>query len=158
MRVTRKLPFLCFVASALFALALGAADRPNAAGAGGESVRFQAILVVASDEGATDASLAAFEPRLRTMLRFRSYHRIGGGSASIAAAGESTIALGRGNSLDLWVDDVTASEVSFGVRWFNEKVNLVNMKGTRRRGGETFLVGPKTEDGKGHYAVIITSK
>jgi hypothetical protein len=155
MRVTRNLLLLCSICSALIVLALSAADRVVA---GGDRVAFQAILVVASDEGVTDASLAAFEPKLRGLFRFKSYRRIGGGSALIAAAGESTVLLGLGHSLDLWVDNVTETEVSFGARWFNEKVNLVNMKGTRRRGGETILGGPKTEDGHGHYAVIITAK
>lgn len=155
MRVIRKLLLHFFLCSALLGLALSAADRATGRG---DRVAFQAILVIASDEGSTDASLAAFEPKLRSLLRFKSYRRVGGGKAEMAASGESTIALGQGNSLDLWIENVADTEVSFGVRWYNERLNLANMKVTRRRGAETIIGGPKTEDGKGHYAVIITAQ
>jgi len=120
-------------------------------------VSFQAIMVIASDDGATDVSLAAYEATLRRVLRFKTYRRAGGGTARLAADGEGTLSLGHGYDLDLWITRVTESEIEFGIRWFKGDVTLANTKVTRPRRANTVIGGPATEDGKGTYAVIVTT-
>lgn len=163
MRVIPKIISLLFVTVALLAVRAGAADRgesqlaPNAA-AGSDRVTFQAILVIASDEGVTDPSLAAYESSLKRLpLRFKSYRRAGDAAATVANGGEATLSLARGHKIDLWITSVTEKEIAFGVRWFNADQTLANTKVTRPRKSNTVVGGPATEDGKGHYAVIVTA-
>ena len=124
----------------------------------GERVSFQAILVIASDQGTTDANLAAHEPALKRVLRFKSFRRVGAGSSQpLGAKDETTIALTGGYNLDVWINWMTDREVDFGVRWFKGSRTLVNTTMTRPRRATAILGGPAVEDGPGTYAVIVTT-
>jgi hypothetical protein len=102
-------------------------DRGNAR----ERVTFQAILVVASDEGTTDSSLSAYEAQLRRMLHRQAYRRVGGGTAVVAVGGDGAIALGAGQRLTIKLESA----------WDNQVMAV--------------LSGPTTADGKGTFIVII---
>jgi hypothetical protein len=158
--------FLLFFATVAAAAAARAADngQTNLAPksrddnrAATERVSLQAILVIASDEGTTDSSLAAHEATLRRVLRFKSYRRIGGGATgSLAANGEETIAIGAGYNLDIWIKWMTDREVDFGVRGFKGKLTVANNTMTRPRRSTAVIGGWAAEDGKSRYLVILT--
>lgn len=163
MRLTH-LSLSVLLATLFLALAPRAADGasglvPDSRGTAGASARvaFQAILVIASDEGTTDSRLSAHEATLKRVLRFKSYQRVGDAATTLAEGGEATVAIGRGFNLDIWVTDVSDREVVFGVRWYKGKLTLANTKVTRPRRSTTVIGGPVVEDGKGTYAVMVTT-
>src|SRR5690606_23210768 len=122
-------------------------------------IRIQAILVIASDSGESDRSLANYESALKHVLRFKSYRRAGGGSATVAPGGETTVDLGRGgHKVDLWVTSATDEEIVFGVRWFNSQQTLSNTKLTRPRRSHTVVGGAPVENGEGRYAVLLITE
>lgn len=170
MRMMRYFPLWIVLAGAATAVtltsSLGAADRgasslvPESRGAAratADTVDFRAIMVVASDEGDSDPSLAEHEATLRRVLRFKSYQRVGGGASRLPPNGEGTLSLGNGYNLDLWITSVTDEEIVFGIRWFKGELTLANTKVTRPRRANTVVGGPRTEDGRGTYAVIVTT-
>jgi hypothetical protein len=165
MRLIKKNTLSLLLTAIAACLAASAADNgqtslvPSGRGdtGGSDRVAVQAILLVASDEGVTDASLSAYEATLKRVLRFKSYRRVGGGStAPLAPGGEATVAIGGGYDLDVWVNRITDREVEYGVRWFKGRHTLSNTTFTRPRRSNTIVGGPATEDGKGTYAVIVT--
>ena len=73
-----------------------------AVAADGNHAHVHALLVVASNQrGASDSRLSAYEPTLRSILRFESYRLAGEGSANIASPGKASANLGGGHSLEL---------------------------------------------------------
>ncbi len=164
----RLIQFIFSLFAALLVAASFAADNgqshllPNStesAATASARASFQAILVVASENGSTDASLAQHEATLKRVLRFKSFRRVGGASSKpLAAQDETTIAIGGGYQLDIWVNWMTEREVDFGVRWFKGNQTFVNSTMTRPRRSTTALGGPAVEGGDGHYAVIVRAE
>ena len=130
----------------------GAARAP---GATREPVTVRAILVIASDAGTTDESLAQYEANLRRILRFDAYRRVGGGTAKIAVGKSGAIALGAGQRLAVQIENAWNNQVMAAFKWWNGDLNLANTSMQRPRGSHTVLSGPATADGDGYYAVII---
>lgn len=168
MRVIRH-PILCFAAIAAIAASttvyaadtgrsnlLPDAPDASARGAQGEvRVRVQAILVIASDSGETDASLRSYERNLRSMLRTRAFRRVGGGEATIAVGGQDSIPLGAGQRLAVQIKSAWDNQVMAGIRWWNGDLTLANTTMMRPRKSHSVLAGPSTADGEGTYAVIV---
>jgi hypothetical protein len=129
------------------------------AGASDDRVTLQAILVIASDDGETDPSLAPYEATLKRVLRFKSFRRVGGATAApLAAKQEATLAIGGGYSLDVWINWITDRETEFGARWFTGKATLANTTITRPRQSTAIIGGPAAKEGGGTYAVIIVAR
>jgi hypothetical protein len=168
MRLNLKHLLVLWFATIATALAVRAADNgrtdliPNYRAdddAANQRVTLQATLIVASDEGTTDASLASHEATLRRVLRFKSFRRVGGSTASpLGPRGETTVEVGAGYSVDFWVNWITDREVEYGVRWFKGRLTLANTTLTRPRRSTSVVGGPATEDGQGTYAVIVTAR
>jgi hypothetical protein len=118
-------------------------------------VTVQAILVVASDDGATDASLKPYESTLRRVLRFKAYRRVGGGTTKIAVGRNGSIPLGAGQTLEIEIENAWNDQVIAAFKWWNGKLNLANSSMQRPRKSVAVLGGPATADGDGYYAVII---
>lgn len=79
----------------------GLAPRASLAAAGG-STSVRAILFVASNQrGAADPKLRAYEPVLRSNLRFESYRYMGENSAAVTAGSTATLSLPGGNRVEL---------------------------------------------------------
>ncbi len=140
MRLTRKILLLLALAPWIFA-ALPAADSgqtnllPEHAAENGRhaKVAVQAILVVASDQGTTDPGLSAYEANLRRVLRFKAYHRVGSGSATIAVGDTGTVPLGAGQHLEVEIKNAWNDQIMAGIRWWNGKLTLANTAMMRPR-------------------------
>src|SRR6476659_5924599 len=101
--------------------------------AAGASV--QGILITASNEpGKTDARLAEYEPTLRRILRFQSYHYVGEDSASLAVPATGKLSLGEGHQLEITTEHADGKSVQVKVRWTSGGRSLMNTGLTLRSG------------------------
>src|SRR6478736_5650383 len=123
--------------------------------AAGASASVQGILITASNEpGKTDARLASYEPTLRRILRFQSYHYVGEDRANLAVPESGNLALGDGHQLEVTTEHADGKSVQVKVRWTAGGRNLMNTGLTLRPGVPAVLGGPSTSNGE-VYAVIL---
>ena len=141
---------------ALMLALFGSLPALNAAASGQTHVR--ALLVLASNEhGQTDSRLSAYEPTLRSILRFESYRLIGEGSADLAAGGKANVALAQGHSLDLQAETIEAKGVRLRLVWQDGGRTLMSTGLALRSGTPAVLGGPR--NGKdGVWAIILVAE
>jgi hypothetical protein len=118
----------------------------------------QGILITASNEpGKTDARLAEYEPTLRRILRFQSYHYVGEDSANLAVPQTGSLSLGDGHQLEVTTERTDGKSMQVKVRWTSGGRSLMNTGLTLRSGVPAVLGGPSTSNGE-VYAVILIGR
>ena len=123
-----------------------------------ERTSLRAILVAASNEkGASDRRLAAYEPTLRSILRFESYRFLGEGSATLGVPEEGTLALGQGHRLEIETEGSGKGAFRLRVAWYDGDQILMRTAITQRPGVPSVLGGPRRSDGE-VYAVIVVGR
>lgn len=124
-----------------------------------ERVRFQGILISASnDKGKTDGRLAAYEPNLKSILRFESYHFIGEDSASLTVSEAGHLALGEEHQLDVTAESADGKGIRVRVRWTQGGRTLMNTGLVLRPGVPAVLGGPSTGKKGEVYAVLLIGR
>lgn len=119
----------------------------------------QAILITASnDPGKTDGRLAQYEPTLRRILRFESYHFVGDDRASLDVPGSGALTLGGGHSLEVTAEKSGAGAVHLKVRWTAGGRTLMNTGLALRSGVPAVLGGPSTGNKGDVFAVILIGR
>ena len=128
----------------VFCSVLLAMSRPAVAAADGGRMTVRAILVIAANQTARpDPRLAPYEPTLRRILRFESYRFVGEGSSALATPGKGTVALGRGQALDLESERSDGKGgVHLRVRWREGDRTLMSTGLVLRPGVPAVLGGP----------------
>ena len=115
----------------------------------------QGILITASNEaGKTDRRLAAYEPTLRRILRFESYHYVGEDTARLKVPATGSLSMGDGHELEITTEHADGKSVQVKVRWTSGGRSLMNTGLTLRPGVPAVLGGPSTSKGE-VYAVIL---
>ncbi len=123
-----------------------------------ERTSLRAILVAASNEkGASDRRLAAYEPTLRSILRFESYRFLGEGSAALAVPAEGTLSLGQGHRLEIETEASDKGAIRLRVAWYDGGQILMRTVISQRPGVPSVLGGPRRGDGE-VYAVIVIGR
>lgn len=123
-----------------------------------ERTSLRAILVAASNEkGASDRRLAAYEPTLRSILRFESYRFLGEGSATLSVPAEGTLSLGQGHRLEIETEGSGKGAIRLRVAWYDGDQVLMRTVITQRPGVPSVLGGPRRGDGE-VYAVIVIGR
>ncbi len=123
------------------------------------SASLEGILITASNEpGQTDRRLAAYEPTLRRILRFESYHYVGGDSASLAVPASGSLSLGDGHELQVTTEHADGRAVQVKVRWSARGRTLMSTGLTLRAGVPAVLGGPSTGNKGEVYAVILVGR
>ncbi len=123
-----------------------------------ERTSLRAILVAASNEkGASDRRLAAYEPTLRSILRFESYRFLGEGSATLGVPEEGTLSLGQGHRLEVETEGSGKGAIRLRVAWYDGDEILMRTVITQRPGVPSVLGGPRRGDGE-VYAVIVIGR
>ena len=118
----------------------------------------QGILITASNQpGQTDRRLAQYEPTLRRILRFESYHYVGEDSAHLDVPASGTLSLGDGHELEITTEHADGKSVQVKVRWSSGGRTLMNTGLTLRAGVPAVLGGPSTSKGE-VYAVILIGR
>lgn len=139
--------------SVLFLAALAVAPLRAA-----DSTSLRAILVAASNEkGASDRRLAAYEPTLRSILRFESYRFLGEGSAALSVPAQGTLNLGQGHRLEIETEGTGKGAIRLRVEWYEGGDILMRTVITQRPGVPTVLGGPRRGNGE-VYAVIVIGR
>lgn len=145
---TIRLIFLSVVLAGLFSSA-HAADQ----------TRIQGILISASnDQGKTDQRLAAYEPTLKRILRFESYHFLGDDTSSIAVPASGQLSIGNGHQLEVVTESADGKGIHVRVRWTQGGRTLMNTGLVLRPGVPAVLGGPSTGKKGEVYAVIVIGK
>ena len=145
---TCRLIFLSVALTGLFFTA-HAADRAHV----------QGILISASnDHGETDRRLAPYEPTLKRILRFESYHFLGDDSTSLAVPASGHLSLGDGHELELVTESDDGKGIHVRVRWTQGGRTLMNTGLVLRAGVPAVLGGPATGKKGEVYAVIVIGK
>jgi len=140
---------LAFVVTVLAGLA--AAPRADAAS-------IQGILITASNEaGQTDGRLARYEPTLRKILRFESYHYVGEDTTSLGVPESGSLSIGDGHQLEITTEQADGKAVQAKVRWLANGRTLMNTGLTLRPGVPAVLGGPASSKGE-VYAVILIGR
>ena len=115
----------------------------------------QGILITASNEaGQTDRRLASYEPTLRRILRFESYHYVGEDSARLKVPATGSLSVGDGHELEITTEHADGKSLQVKVRWTSGGRTLMNTGLTLRPGVPAVLGGPSTSKGE-VYAVIL---
>lgn len=123
-----------------------------AVAADGGHTRVRALLVVASNQkGESDASISAYVPTLRRILRFESFRLAGEGSADVPAPGKAAVNLGSGHSLDL---ESAAKGGSLRVNWKQGGRSLMNT-GLSLNAGVPAVLGGRPADKEGEVWTVI---
>jgi hypothetical protein len=123
-----------------------------------ERTSLRAILVAASnDKGPSDRRLAAYEPTLRSILRFESYRFLGEGSATLAVPAQGTLSLGQGHHLEIETEEAGKDSIRVRVSWFEGDRVLMRTVISQRPGVPSVLGGPRRGDGE-VYAVIVIGR
>lgn len=123
-----------------------------------ERTSLRAILVAASNEkGASDRRLAAYEPTLRSILRFESYRFLGEASAALAVPAEGTLSLGQGHRLEIETEASEKGAIRLRVAWYDGGQILMRTVISQRPGVPSVLGGPRRGDGE-VYAVIVIGR
>jgi hypothetical protein len=139
----------------LFFAALLALPRLTTAAEGG-TTRVHALLILASNQrGESDARLSAYEPTLRSLLRFESYRLAGEGSANLSSPGKASVNLGRGHSLQLDTEKSDGGGVRVRVSWMEGGRNLMNSGLALRPGVPAVLGGPSSGKQGEVWAIIL---
>ena len=122
--------------------------------AGGTSL--EGILITASNEpGQTDRRLADYEPTLRRILRFESYHYIGGDRTNLDVPASGSLSLGDGHKLQVTTEKSDGPAVHVKVRWTASGRTLMSTGLVLRAGVPAVLGGPSTGKKNEVYAVIL---
>ena len=146
MKTILRLTFLLAAFAGLFA-SVRAADTS-----------VQGILLTASNEsGQTDRRLAQYEPTLRRILRFESYHYIGEDSANLSVPASGNLSLGDGHQLEITTERADGKSIHVKVRWLSGGRTLMNTGLTLRPGVPAVLGGPAGSKGE-VYAVILIGR
>ena len=150
MKTNRLLLPLIFLAAVCGLVpAARAADRAD----------IQGILLTASNEkGPTDGRLAAYEPTLRRILRFESYHYVGDDSTALAVPSDGSLSLGDGHQLELTTERAEGKAVHVKVRWLANGRSLMSTGLVLRPGVPAVLGGPSTGHKGEVYAVIVIGR
>src|SRR5688572_30895321 len=78
----------------------------------------QGILITASNEaGKTDRRLASYEPTLRRILRFESYHYVGEDSTRLDVPATGSLSVGDGHELEVTTEKSDGNAIHVKVRW-----------------------------------------
>jgi hypothetical protein len=142
---------------ALFLLALASSFTTTAHAA--ERANIQGILLSASHEkGQTDHRLAAYEPTLRSILRFESYRFLGDATATVGVAEKGHLSLGEGHELEIETESADGKTVHLRVRWLKGGRVLMNTGLILRPGVPAVLGGPATSNKNEVYAVILIGR
>lgn len=137
----------------LFAVFAGFATAARA-----QSADVEGILITASNErGSTDGRLAQYEPTLRRILRFESYHYVGSDSTNLSAPGSGSLGLGDGHQLELTAERIEGRSVHVKVRWTANGRTLMSTGLVLRAGVPAVLGGPSKGNGE-VYAVILVAR
>ena len=124
-----------------------------------ERVSLQGILLTASNQpGQTDRRLAPYEPTLRRILRFESYHYVGGGSLGLEVPASGEVSLGNGHALEVTTEPSDGKMIHAKVRWTANGRTLMNAGLTLRPGVPAVLGGPSTGTKGEVYAVILIGR
>lgn len=124
-----------------------------------ERTSLQGILLTASNEpGQTDRRLAPYEPTLRRILRFESYHYVGGGNLSLEVPASGNVSLGHGHALEVTTEQSDGKTIHAKVRWTAGGRTLMNTGLTLRSGVPAVLGGPSTGNKDEVYAVILIGR
>ncbi len=118
----------------------------------------EGILITASNEpGQTDRRLAQYEPTLRRILRFESYHYVGADRANLGVPASGNLSLGDGHDLEITTERSEGGAVHVKVRWTAGGRTLMNTGLVLRSGVPAVLGGPS--NGRGRvYAVILVAR
>ena len=139
----------------LFATLAGFVPLARAA----ERSGIQGILISASNErGETDRRLASYEPTLRRILRFESYHFLGEDSAALAVPESGRLSIGEGHELEVATERVEGNSIRVKVRWVAGGRPLMSTVLVLRAGVPAVLGGPTTGKKGEVYAVILVSR
>lgn len=123
-----------------------------------DAASVQGILITASKEaGKTDGRLASYEPTLRRILRFESFHYVGEDTAALAVPDSATLSVGDGHQLEITTEHADGKSVQVKVRWTSGGRSLMNTGLTLRPGVPAVLGGPAKGDGE-VYAVILIGR
>jgi hypothetical protein len=118
----------------------------------------QGILITASNEaGKTDGRLAQYEPTLRRILRFESYHFIGDDTTNLDIPATGNLSVGDGHALEITTEKSDGKSIHVKVRWTAGGRTLMNTGLTLRPGVPAVLGGPSTSKGE-VYAVILIGR
>jgi len=124
-----------------------------------ETVRFQGLLISASnDKGRTDGRLASYEPTLKSILRFESYHFLGEDSTSLTVRESGHLSIGEEHQLEVTAESADAKAIHVRVRWTQGGRNLISSVLVLRPGVPAVLGGPSTGKKGEVYAVILIGK
>lgn len=137
----------------LLAALLGVAATSRAQGA-----QIEGILITASNQsGATDGRLAPYEPTLRRILRFESYHYVGSDSANLRVPGDAGLGIGDGHQLEVSTERADDRAIHVRVRWTGGGRTLMNTGLVLRPGVPAVLGGPAKGNGE-VYAVLLIAR
>jgi len=129
-----------------------------AASASAARTSVHGILITASSQpGGTDRRLAQYEPTLRRILRFESYHYVGEDRTQIDVPASGTLSLGNGHELEVVTEHADGKSVQIKIRWSSGGRSLMNTGLTLRPGVPAVLGGPAKGDGE-VYAVILIGR
>src|SRR6478609_8774311 len=143
MKTILRLTFL-FVVLAVPLASLRAADAS-----------VEGILITASNQaGQTDRRLAEYEPTLRRILRFESYHYVGQDSTRLDVPATGSLSVGDGHELEVTTEKADGKSLHVKVRWTSAGRTLMNTGLTLRPGIPAVLGGPAKSNGE-VYAVIL---
>lgn len=118
----------------------------------------QGILLTASNEaGKTDRRLAEYEPTLRRILRFESYHYVGEDSTRLGVPATGSLSVGDGHELEVTTEKADGKSIHVKVRWTSGGRTLMNTGLTLRPGIPAVLGGPSKSNGE-VYAVILVGR
>jgi hypothetical protein len=147
MKTILRLAFVVTLFTGLFATA----PRAQAASVKG-------ILITASNaSGKTDGRLASYEPTLRRILRFESYHYVGEDTATLEVPESATLSVGDGHQVEVTPEHADGKSLQVKVRWISGGRALMSTGLTLRPGVPAVLGGPSTREGE-VYAVILIGR
>lgn len=125
----------------------------------GADVSVQGILLTASNEpGRSDGRLAQYEPTLRKILRFQSYHFVGEDGATLDIPASTSLSLGDGHTLELTTERADGRTVHLKARWTAGGRTLMNTGLVLRPGVPAVLGGPSTGNKDEVYAIILVGR
>lgn len=124
-----------------------------------EPVTLHGILISASNATRdTDRRLAPYEPVLRRILRFASYHFLGDDRTTLAVGKKDELLLGDGNELALETESIDEQGVHIRAHWIQGGRTLMKTGLVLPRGSPAVLGGP-ISDKKGEvYAIILIAR
>ena len=124
-----------------------------------EHTRIHGILISASNShGETDRRLAAYEPTLKSILRFESYRFLGDDSATLAGPESGHLSLGYEHQLEVVTESSDGKGIHVRVRWTLGGRTLMNT-GLVLRSGVPAVLGGFPTGSKGEvYALILVGR